>query len=154
MDKGPDEPAADSPTELKARALRYLVRREHSRAELERKLSHIAHEGDDVGVVIEELAQRGWLSDARYAEQTVRAKARRFGPLKVAHDLRAKGVADEAIEAAFRIAGEDGSADIERVWRTRFSATPNNDRERARQVRFLQGRGFRLDDILRFLRTK
>ena len=145
---------AKSEPSLRARAMRLLARREHSRAELERKLSHIAHEGDDVGGVIEELAQRGWLSDARYAEQTVRAKARRFGPLKVTHDLRAKGVADEAIEAAFRIAGEDGSADIERVWRTRFSATPNNDRERARQVRFLQGRGFRLDDILRFLRTK
>jgi regulatory protein len=145
---------AKSEPSLRARAMRLLARREHSRAELERKLSHIAHEGDDVGVVLEELAQRGWLSDARYAEQTVRAKARRFGPLKVAHDLRAKGVADEAIEAAFRIAGDDGAADIERVWRTRFSATPNNDRERARQVRFLQGRGFRLDDILRFLRTK
>jgi regulatory protein len=139
---------------LRARAMRLLARREHSRAELERKLSHIAHEGDDVGTVIEELAQRGWLSDARYAEQTVRAKARRFGPLKVAHELRAKGVADEAIEAAFRLAGADGAADIERVWRTRFSATPNNDRERARQVRFLQGRGFRLDDILKFLRTR
>jgi len=139
---------------LRARAMRLLARREHSRAELERKLSHIAHEGDDVGTVIEELAQRGWLSDARYAEQTVRAKARRFGPVKVAHDLRAKGVADEAIEAAFRVAGDDGTADIERVWRTRFSAIPDNDRERARQVRFLQGRGFRLDDILKFLRTR
>jgi SOS response regulatory protein OraA/RecX len=52
------------------------------------------------------------------------------------------------------VAGEDGEADIERVWKTRFSAAPNNDRERARQVRFLQGRGFRLDDILRFLRTR
>jgi regulatory protein len=139
---------------LRARAMRLLARREHSRAELERKLAHVAHEGDDVGTVIEELAQRGWLSVARYAEQTVRAKARRFGPLKVAHELRAKGVADDAIEAAFRVAGDDGVADIERVWRTRFSATPNNDRERARQVRFLQGRGFRLDDILRFLRTR
>ena len=145
---------AKSEPSLRARAMRLLARREHSRAELERKLSHIAHEGDDVGTVIEELAQRGWLSDARYAEQTVRAKARRFGPVKVAHDLRAKGVADEAIEAAFRVAGDDGTADIERVWRTRFSAIPDNDRERARQVRFLQGRGFRLDDILKFLRTR
>ena len=145
---------AKSEPSLRARAMRLLARREHSRAELERKLSHIAHQGDDVGTVIEELAQRGWLSDARYAEQTVRAKARRFGPLKVAHELRAKGVADEAIEAAFRAAGDDGAADIERVWRTRFCATPNNDRERARQVRFLQGRGFRLDDILKFLRTR
>ena len=40
------------------------------------------------------------------------------------------------------------------MWSTRFSAFPDNDRERARQVRFLQGRGFPLDDILKFLRTK
>ena len=104
--------------------------------------------------VIETLAQKGWLSDARYAEQAVRAKARRFGPLKVAHELRAKGVADETIAAAFQAAGADGAADIERVWKTRFSQQPQNDRERARQVRFLQGRGFPLDDVLKFLRTK
>ena len=134
--------------------MRLLARREHSRVELRRKLSNIASEGDDVDGVIEQLAQRGWLSDARYAEQAVRSRARRFGPLKVAHELRSKGVDDEAIAAAFRAAGEDGEADIERVWKTRFSAAPINDRERARQVRFLQGRGFPLDDILKFLRTK
>jgi regulatory protein len=139
---------------LHARAMRLLARREHSRVELRRKLSSIAVQGDDVDGVIEQLAQRGWLSDARYAEQAVRAKARRFGPLKVAHELRSKGVDDEAIAAAFRAAGEDGEADIERVWKTRFSTAPINDRERARQVRFLQGRGFPLDDILKFLRTK
>jgi regulatory protein len=139
---------------LHARAMRLLARREHSRVELRRKLANIATEADNVDVVLDDLAQRGWLSDARYAEQAVRAKARRFGPVKVEHDLRSKGVNDEAIAAAFRAAGEEGEADIQRVWRTRFSATPNNDRERARQVRFLQGRGFRLDDILRFLRTK
>ena len=60
---------------LKARALRFLARREHSRLELARKLTRIAEEGDDIEVVLEELAQKGWLSDARYAEQSVRAKA-------------------------------------------------------------------------------
>ena len=139
---------------LHARAMRLLARREHSRVELRRKLANIATEADNVDVVLDDLAQRGWLSDARYAEQAVRAKARRFGPVKVEHDLRSKGVTDEAIAAAFRAAGEEGEADIQRVWRTRFCAAPNNDRERARQVRFLQGRGFKLDDILKFLRTK
>jgi regulatory protein len=139
---------------LHARAMRLLARREHSRVELRRKLASIARPADNVDVLIEELAQKGWLSDARYAEHAVRAKAQRFGPLKVAHELRSKGVDDEAIAAAFRAAGEDGEADIERVWKTRFSAAPINDRERARQVRFLQGRGFRLDDILKFLRPK
>ena len=139
---------------LRARAMRLLARREHSRVELRRKLASLAHEGEDVDGLLEELSQRGWLSDARYAEQAVRAKARRFGPIKVAHELRSKGIADETIAAAFRAAGEDGAADMEGVWRTRFSQFPDNDRERARQVRFLQGRGFPLDDILRFLRTR
>jgi len=139
---------------LRARAMRLLARREHSRIELGRKLSNVAAEGDDVEVLLDELAQKGWLSDTRYAEQSVRAKARRFGPLKVAHELRANGVTDETIAAAFHTAGQDGAADIQRVWKSRFSALPENNRERARQVRFLQGRGFPLDDILRFLRTK
>lgn len=139
---------------LGARAMRLLARREHSREELRCKLARIADEGDDVDGVIERLARKGWLSDARYAEQAVRAKSRRFGPLKVAHELRAKGVADEAIAAAFQAAGEDGAADIERVWASRFSVLPDSNRERARQVRFLQGRGFPLEGILKFLRTR
>jgi regulatory protein len=63
-------------------------------------------------------------------------------------------VTDETIAAAFHTAGQDGTADIQRVWKSRFSALPENNRERARQVRFLQGRGFPLVDILKFLRTK
>jgi regulatory protein len=138
---------------LRARAMRFLARREHSRQELSRKLERIAGEGEDVGLVLDELTAKGWLSDARFAEQSVRAKARRYGPLKVAHELRAKGIDDEAIAAAFRGAGSDGAANIESVWRTRFKAAPEDDRDRARQVRFLQGRGFALDAIFKLLKT-
>ena len=137
---------------LKARAMRLLARREHSRQELSRKLERVASDGDDVEVVLDELSAKGWLSDARFAEQSVRVKARRYGPLKVAHDLRTQGVDDEAVAAAFRAAGSDGAASIESVWRTRFKAAPVNERERARQVRFLQGRGFALEAVLRFMK--
>ena len=137
---------------LRARAMRFLARREHSRAELQRKLSPIAAEGENVEALLDQLSSKGWLSDARYAEIAVRSKARRFGPLKVAHQLRAKGVDDEAIATAFQRAGADGAASVEKVWATRFSTAPDNDRERGRQVRFLQGRGFTLDDILRFMK--
>jgi regulatory protein len=132
--------------------MRFLARREHSREELHRKLVQLAAEGENVDAVLDDLAMRGWLSDARYAEQAVRAKARRFGPLKVAHQLRSKGVEDETIAAAFRAAGDEGAAHIDAVWRSRFSTPPGNERERGRQVRFLQGRGFPLEEILRFLR--
>jgi regulatory protein len=132
--------------------MRFLARREHSRAQLQRKLAFLASEGEDVEALLDDLARRGWLSDARFAEQTIRAKSQRFGPLKVAHELRSKGVEDETVSAAFRSAGVEGIASIEAVWRSRFGATPANERERARQVRFLQGRGFALDGILRFLK--
>ena len=137
---------------LRARALRFLARREHSRAELARKLQPHAGEGEDVAAVLDELTRRGWLSDARFAEQSIRAKSRRFGPAKLAHDLRAKGVAEEEIDRAFRAAGEQGASDIARVWASRFDAPAADERERARQVRFLQGRGFTLGAILHFMR--
>ena len=137
---------------LRARALRLLARREHSRVELARKLNSFATEADDVGAVLDELTRRGWLSDARFAEQTIRAKSRRFGPVKLAQSLRAKGVAENEIDAAFRAAGEEARADIARVWASRFSAAPADERERAHQVRFLQGRGFTLGAILHFMK--
>ena len=133
--------------------MRFLARREHSRDELRRKLFPRLVEGDDLEGVLDELASRGWLSDARFAEQAARAKARRFGPLKLAHYLKERGVGEEAIAAGLRAAGSDGRASLEAIWRSRFKAPPADDRERARQVRFLQGRGFALQDILKHLKS-
>jgi len=137
---------------LRARAMRFLARREHSRAELKRKLSPNVPEGEDLEILLDDLARRGWLSDSRFAEQAIRAKARRFGPLQLAHQLRARGVDEEAIAAGFRAAGQDGASSVERVWSTRFRAPPAGEKDKARQVRFLQGRGFPLDDIFKFLK--
>jgi regulatory protein len=133
--------------------MRLLARREHSREELRRKLAPKVAEGENLEAVLDELAQRGWLSDARYAEQSIRARARRHGPLKMAHALRAKGVDDDSIAAAFRAAGAEGASNLEAVWKSRFKAVPVDERERARQVRFLQGRGFPLEAVLRFLKS-
>ena len=137
---------------LRSRALRLLARREHSREELRRKLAVHAAEGEDVNAILDDLAQRGWLSDARFAEQAARARARRFGPLKVVQFLRSRGLGDEIIAAGVRAAGSEGASSIESIWRSRFREAPVDDREKARQVRFLQGRGFPLDEIFRFFR--
>src|SRR3954469_20691791 len=115
---------------LKHRALRMLARREHSREELRRKLERLAGEGDDVAAILDDLTARGWLSDARYAELSIRAHSPRFGPRKLAQQLRNRGGADEPIAAGFIAAGVEGASDIERVWASRFRAPPGNDRER------------------------
>lgn len=151
-DPASNEAPREGPS-LKARAMRLLARREHSREELRRKLAARAMEGEDIESVLDDLQKRGWLSDARFAEQSIRAKARRFGPIKLAHALRAKGVDEADIEAGFRAAGEDGTSSLERVWSVRFREPPADEGEKARQVRFLQGRGFALEDIFRFLKT-
>ena len=131
--------------------MRFLARREHSRAELARKLRAHAQDGEDIEAILDELGAKGWLSDTRFAEQTIRSKARRFGPLKLAWHLRSKGVDDETIAAGLRAAGIEGVSSIESVWKSRFRAPPGNDREKARQVRFLQGRGFASEEVFRFL---
>ena len=138
---------------LKVRAMRLLARREHTRAELKRKLAARAQDGDDVEALLDDLARRGWLSDERFAEQAARAKSRRFGPLKLAHYLRSRGVGDEAIASGLRVAGSEGVASVEVVWRSRFKHPPGDEREKLRQVRFLQGRGFAVDEIFRFMNS-
>src|SRR5690349_14775992 len=131
---------ARHPQSLGTRALSLLARREHSRVELARKLAPHAGEGDDLEALLDALTAKGWLSDARYAEQVIRSKARRYGLLKVAYQLRTKGVDDEVIASGMRAAGVDGLSSIESVWKSRFRAAPADERERARQMRFLQGR--------------
>jgi regulatory protein len=137
---------------LRSRALSFLARREHSRAELARKLAIHLQEGENLDAVLDDLAGKGWLSDTRFAEQTIRSKSRRFGPRKLAQELRSKGVDEESIAAGMRAAGADGVSSIEAIWRRRFRAPPADEREKARQVRFLQGRGFAIDEILKFIK--
>ena len=145
--------SAKAEVSLRARAMRFLARREHSRDELRRKLADKVQEGDDLEAVLDQLAAKGWLSDARYAEQAIRAKARRYGPLKMQHYLKSRGVAEEEIAAGLRAAGAEGAPQLEAIWKSRFREAPQDEREKARQVRFLQGRGFALGEIFRFLKS-
>jgi regulatory protein len=62
-------------------------------------------------------------------------------------------VGDEAIAAGLQGAGADGASSLESVWRSRYRGAPADERERLRQVRFLQGRGFAVDDIFKFLKS-
>lgn len=146
-----DVAVATPATELRARALRLLARREHSRAELRRKLAKHVEEGFDLEVLLDDFTQRGWLSEERFIEQAVRAKSRRFGPLKIAHHLRERGIGEAGIANGIAMA-KAGEADaLASVWRSRFARMPADAAERARQIRFLQGRGFPLEAVLRFV---
>jgi regulatory protein len=144
----------DLEADLRARALRLLARREHSRAELKRKLAPHAGEGPDLDALLDDFAQRGWLSEERFVEQTVRAKARKYGPLKIAHHLREKGIDEAGIEKGLAQAREGEGEALASAWRSRFGRLPADEAEKARQVRFLQQRGFPLEEVLRFLKSR
>ncbi len=136
---------------LRARALDALARREHSRAELERKLS--VHSGDQAELtqLLDYLEARGWLSDARYAEQVAHARQSRYGSRKIASELREQGVDEALVEAALETLK---ATELERariVWEKKFGAAAGTAKERAQQIRFLQMRGFDLGVTYRLL---
>ena len=135
---------------LRQRALDYLSRREHSRRELQHKLAAFAEEGDDVEALLDDFQKRGWLSDERFSEQVVHARKGRYGSLKVAHELREKGVTDSLVEEA--VAGMDDLKSAQVVWQKKFGETPKNREAWAKQARFLQSRGFGFDIIKRVLK--
>ena len=129
-----------------------LARREHSRQELERKLAPRTDNPDEIPPLLDEFERRGWLSEARVVEQTMAARRTRFGAAHIAHELRSKGVSESAIAAA-ESQLKDGELDAARaVWTKKFGSLPRNASERARQVRFMQNRGFRLETALRIIR--
>ncbi len=137
---------------LRARALRYLARREYSRAELHNKLSLYAQEGDDLEAVLDDLAARGWLSDARAAAQLVHAKRSRFGMQRIVHELQQKGITDNLIDAALPELKQSELDVAREVWRKKFDSIPGDAKEKARQIRFLQSRGFSVEVIFKVLR--
>lgn len=142
----------------KARALRWLAQREHSRAELERKLArHVADTPESSAATqitraLDELAASGLLDDARVAESVLAAAGRRQGSLRLRQTLQAKGLAPELVATTL---ARSRSTELDRareVWQRRFGTPPADAADRARQMRFLAGRGFDTDTIRRVVR--
>jgi regulatory protein len=134
-----------------------LARRDHSRAELSRKLVRHIREDDDpaeISRVLDELGRNGLLSDERFAGAVARSRSQRFGDARIRYDLRRFGIADDLSAAALaRLAGSE-VARAGAVRSKRFSALPASAAERAKQARFLQSRGFSLDSIYQVLQGR
>ena len=141
-----------APKSLKARAIGHLARREYARAELRDKLLATGAPAAEVDPVVDELAAQGFLSDERFAHALVRQKSGGYSRRSIAHALKAKGVAGEVVTDALDGGDADDATTMVALWRRRFGRAPADDRERARQVRFLQSRGFGLSAILKLLR--
>ena len=148
--------SAKPPRSLKARALQLLAQREQSRVELRRKLLAAAEpdEAADLGarveVLLDWLDAQGYLSPERFAEARVHARAARHGNRRILHELQQHQVklTPEAAQAL-----EASEMDRARaVWQRKFQAAPPDAAERAKQARFLIGRGFSAEVVHRLLR--
>ena len=137
---------------LRARALRHLARREHTRHELAQKLAPHAESPGEVEQVLDDFMQRGWLSEQRAAEQMVHARRGRYGPSRIRRDLEARGVSPEVVSDAVAALKGDEVEAARAVWKRKFRAPPASVAERAKQARFLLGRGFSSESITRLLR--
>ena len=140
---------------LKARALRLLAQREHSRNELQAKLARHVQEGDDVPALLDALEAEGFINAERVAQSVVHQRAARFGAQRVAQELRRKGLNEELVRAtAAQLAGTEFER-AQAVWRQRFgrAAPPQTPQERARQMRFLASRGFGTEVVRRVVRA-
>jgi regulatory protein len=129
--------------------MRMLARRDFPRAVLEERLVRAGADAAEVGRTLDELERLGYLSDTRFAQMLVAQKAARFGKRAIAHAMRAKRVEPSAARSALdALAGTDELELARAVWARRFRTGPNDERERARQIRFLIARGYGLSVAL------
>ena len=166
-------PKKQSPS-LKARALRLLSQREHSRAELGKKLadyvSGVAKEGraeefenqqgsalhavpreELITTVLDDFERRGWLSDERYAEALVRRRSERYGLRKIQDELQRAGVSPDH---SGRLMEELKKTEFERakaLWDRKFGSLAEDQKGRAKQYRFLVSKGFNPEIVSRVI---
>lgn len=166
--------AAPGRLSLKARALKLLAQREHSRTELRRKLlphavafceaqqqastDAVALSGAAVPAAVDTpnqcldklldwLEAHRYLSEERFVESRVHARAARFGNMRIKMELAQHGLAVDGDTAARLKASEVERARA--LWQRRFGGPAPDAAQRAKQMRFLAGRGFSGETIRR-----
>jgi regulatory protein len=104
--------------------------------------------------LLDEFEQKNWLSDQRFAEAWVADHRARSGAIKLAYELRQRGVADAIIDA---VLADPPDSELDRaraVWLKKFGSLPATPAEHAKQMRFLLGRGFSADVLRRVLKPR
>ena len=145
---------------VKGRALRYLAQREHSRAELERKLRrHVQDQPEasaqaQIAVALDELESKGLLSEARAAASVLNSQGARYGVRRLKQTMQTKGLAPVLVASTLQQARGTELERAREIWRRRFGEPAADAAGRAKQMRFLAGRGFEGDVIRRVVQAR
>lgn len=127
---------------LKARALRLLSGREHSRHELERKLARFETGPGELTSALDELQAKGFISEQRVLESVLHSKADKLGSSRLRQELTVRGLEPDMVRAALAQLKTSELERAQEVWRKKFGAPAINAQGRAKQMRFLLTRGF------------
>lgn len=140
---------------LKGRALKYLSMREHSRLELQQKLAKHASESDDIPALLDTLESAGWLSAERFVASVVHRKAARYGTARLQHELARHQLPKPLTQEALAQLRDTEFDRAQALWHKRYGHLPaaSTEAERAKQMRFLMGRGFSSDIIRKVLKS-
>jgi regulatory protein len=137
---------------LKGRALRHLAAREHSRAELARKLAAHAEDPAEIERTLDALQALGYLSEERVAASLVHRRAAKLGTARIQQELQGKGLDAELVASTVETLRQSEAARAFEAWQRKFGEVAAQPREQARQMRFLAGRGFAPEVFRRVVR--
>jgi regulatory protein len=135
--------------EARKKAMDLLARREHGCAELEKKLIVAGFDADVAADAVHQLREEGLQSDRRFAESFVQSRINQGkGPLRIHADLGERGIRSALIDEVIEETGQDWYSLARDTRRKKFgTGVPAEFKEKARQMRFLQYRGFGPDHI-------
>ena len=136
---------------LKGRALRLLSGREHSRAELERRLKSFEEEPGELARVLDELQAKDFISEQRVIESVINRRSAKLGTARIRQELQSKGLDKEAVIDAVASLQSTELARARELWRKKFGEPATDPKERGKQMRFLAARGFSGDTVRRVL---
>lgn len=137
-------------TRLRAKALAFLAKREHSYLELIEKLKPHA-DLNLIKEVLDELKDKNWLSEERYINSYINSKSKKQGLSRIKYELKQKVAETHLVDQALDSLELDEFAIAYQIWQRKFKQLPQDKKEYMRQFRFLQNRGFSFDTIRRVL---
>lgn len=135
-------------------ALQYLARREHSRLELETKLSKYAQTAEILSSTLDALEQQGLLSADRVVEHVKQVRRAKYGSLRIHHELKIKGIAEDLIDNAMIDLEQTELDTARKIWQKKFGVLPEDWNTRGKQARFLASRGFSTEIINQVLANR
>lgn len=137
-----------TPGAVRYAAMSLLARREHSRLELRQKLARRFSSAELIDSVVQNLADEALQSDDRFAEAFAAMRKRKGqGPIRIINELQLRGVDEEIISRYIDPGDEDWVTLAHSVCLRKYSALASKPAQRAKQMRFLQYRGFSAEQI-------